>query len=205
MNTSRIKECNEVDLIRLSEEESCKFFVQLIGAVGYLHSIGCAHRDVKPSNILLDRKLNIKVIDFGLGNLYDEKQKLNTACGSPCYAAPEIISGESYDPMKVDIWSSGITLYAMLCGSLPFDEESKSVLYDKILACKFNIPKHVSAQASDLLRKMLIRDPLKRPHVDEILRHPWVQMHNSNKVSMDSVLLSSVDSFNVGNNQQSNL
>jgi len=192
VNTSRIKECNEVDLIRLSEEESCKFFVQLIGAVGYLHSIGCG-------------KLNIKVIDFGLGNLYDEKQKLNTACGSPCYAAPEIISGESYDPMKVDIWSSGITLYAMLCGSLPFDEESKSVLYDKILACKFNIPKHVSAQASDLLRKMLIRDPLKRPHVDEILRHPWVQMRNSNKVSMDSVLLSSVDSFNVGNNQQSNL
>ena len=75
---------------RLSELESCKFFQQLISAIEYLHLNGCAHRDVKPSNILVDGKLNLRLIDFGLGNLYSESEKLKTACGSPCYAAPEV-------------------------------------------------------------------------------------------------------------------
>ena len=89
-STSRPETSNSDANFRLSEEEACKFFHQLISAVGYLHNIGCAHRDVKPSNILIDWKYNIKVIDFGLGNLYDENEKLKTACGSPCYAAPEV-------------------------------------------------------------------------------------------------------------------
>lgn len=75
---------------RLQEKEACKFFQQLISAISYLHKIGCAHRDIKPSNILIDFNNNIKLIDFGLGNLYDENEKLKTACGSPCYAAPEV-------------------------------------------------------------------------------------------------------------------
>lgn len=123
---------------KLSEKESCKLFQQLISAVEYLHKLGCAHRDIKPSNILLDENLDLKLIDFGLGNLYSNGEKLNTACGSPCYAAPEIISGQDYDPIQVDVWSSGITLYCMTVGCLPFDEETKTQLYSKILSCSYS-------------------------------------------------------------------
>lgn len=153
--------------------ESCKFFQQLVSAVDYLHKNGCAHRDVKPSNILVTSELDLKLIDFGLGNLYTEDEKLRTACGSPCYAAPEIIAGENYDPIPVDIWSSGITLFAMLCGYLPFDEESKSLLYKKILACDYSIPSHVSPEACDLVRRILVRDPNVRLNIDQIKEHPW--------------------------------
>lgn len=134
---------------------------------------------MKPSNILIDGNNDIKLIDFGLGNLYDENEKLKTACGSPCYAAPEvllpkqIISGEAYDPLTIDIWSSGITLYAMLCGHLPFDDESKSVLYDKILACQFNMPRYLSASAADLLSKILVRKVSDRYSIEQIIAHPW--------------------------------
>lgn len=169
---------------KLEEKEAARFFRQLLSAIAYLHGIGCAHRDVKPSNILLDWKLNIKVIDFGLGNVYDENEKLKTACGSPCYAAPEIIAGQLYDPAKVDIWSSGITLFAMLCGYLPFDEESKDVLYEKILACKISIPSHVSIEASELLKKLLSRDPAKRPSAEEILSHPWLKRHPASEADL---------------------
>lgn len=86
----------------------------------YLHSLGVAHRDIKPENILLDDRLQIKLIDFGLSNLYQGKEKLTTACGSPCYAAPEMLSQAEYDPKKADLWSCGIVLYTMLCGFLPF-------------------------------------------------------------------------------------
>lgn len=158
---------------KLSEFEACKYFQQLISAVEYLHTIGCAHRDIKPSNILLDEQMNLKLIDFGLGNLYTQEETLKTACGSPCYAAPEIISGERYDPIGVDVWSSGITLFAMICGYLPFDEESKSVLYKKILSCDYSIPSHVSGSAVDLIRKILVRNPEKRFTIADIMQHPW--------------------------------
>lgn len=150
----------------------------MIGAVAYLHKIGCAHRDIKPSNILVDWKYNIKVIDFGLGNTYEENEKLKTACGSPCYAAPEIISGQVYDPMSIDIWSCGITLYTMVCGCLPFDEESKTALYDKILACKFHLSRSLSPEVSDLIRSILVKDVAKRPTIEEILKHPWMKTLN---------------------------
>lgn len=161
---------------RLSEIESCKLFRELISAVEYLHEIGCAHRDIKPSNILIDEDKNLKLIDFGLGNLYTEEEKLKTSCGSPCYAAPEIINGELYNPITVDVWSSGITLYAMLCGFLPFDEDSKSVLYKKILACDYTIPKFVSSEAQDLIKKILVRPINQRYTISQIKQHPWFNM-----------------------------
>jgi 5'-AMP-activated protein kinase catalytic alpha subunit len=111
---------------------------------------------------LIDADYYLKLNDFGLGNLYEESEKLKTACGSPCYAAPEIISGERYNPITVDIWSSGITLFAMICGYLPFDEESKSLLYKKILSSDYSIPKHVSREATDLIKRILVRDIKKR-------------------------------------------
>lgn len=117
----------------------------------------------------------MKVIDFGLGNVYEENEKLKTACGSPCYAAPEIISGHNYDPMKIDIWSCGITLYTMVCGCLPFDEESKTALYDKILACKFYLSKSLSPEVADLIKKILVKNVDERATIEDILNHPWMK------------------------------
>lgn len=191
-NHEASKDC----LTRLTEEEACKYFHQLISAVAYLHKIGCAHRDIKPSNILVDWKYNIKVIDFGLGNTYEENEKLKTACGSPCYAAPEIISGLVYDPMTIDIWSCGITLYTMVCGCLPFDEESKTALYDKILACKFQLPRNLSLEVCDLIRSILVKDVTKRPSIEQILQHPWMKTLNHDHSNL-------VDNFKFGK-QRSN-
>lgn len=168
---------------RLSETEACKFFQQLISAISYLHKLGCAHRDIKPSNILIDYNKDIKLIDFGLGNVYDENEKLKTACGSPCYAAPEIISNEAYDPVMVDIWSSGITLFAMLCGYLPFDDESKTQLYEKIIACQYKIPRHVSHSAADLISKILVRKVSDRLTIEQIKAHPWFNLHKPSAFS----------------------
>ena len=168
---------------KLSEKESCKLFQQLISSVEYLHKLGCAHRDIKPSNILLDESVDLKLIDFGLGNLYSNGEKLNTACGSPCYAAPEIISGQDYDPIQVDIWSSGITLYCMTVGCLPFDEETKTELYQKILSCSYSLPKWMSGECADLIKRILVRDPKQRLDMAAIKRHPWFQLHQPVQIS----------------------
>jgi 5'-AMP-activated protein kinase catalytic alpha subunit len=97
-----------------------KFLQQLLNAVEYLHRLGVTHRDLKPENLLLDNNNNIKVVDFGLSNIYAPGETLLTACGSPCYAAPEMIANKPYDGLKTDIWSTGVILYAMICGYLPF-------------------------------------------------------------------------------------
>jgi len=90
--------------------------------VEYLHKLGIVHRDLKPENLLLDRNNNIKIVDFGLSNVYNPGQKLQTACGSPCYAAPEMIEGKAYNGLEVDICSCGIIMYALICGYLPFED-----------------------------------------------------------------------------------
>jgi 5'-AMP-activated protein kinase catalytic alpha subunit len=92
---------------------------------------------LKPENLLLDEKKNIKVVDFGLSNTYKPGDLLNTACGSPCYAAPEMVAGKRYDPYKVDVWSSGIVLFAMICGYLPFEDPNTNKLYKKIIANQY--------------------------------------------------------------------
>jgi 5'-AMP-activated protein kinase catalytic alpha subunit len=94
----------------------------MLSGVEYIHKLGVCHRDLKPENLLLDHNNNIKLVDFGLSNLYKEGEKLKTACGSPCYAAPEMIRGERYNGLGADIWSSGVILYAMVCGYLPFED-----------------------------------------------------------------------------------
>lgn len=110
---------------KLPEKEAREIFANMIAGVEYLHRVGVVHRDLKPENILIDFNLHIKIVDFGLSNLYNpqQAQALKTACGSPCYAAPEMIQGKWYNPKMVDIWSSGIILFAMVCGFLPFDVE----------------------------------------------------------------------------------
>jgi len=109
-----------VQKVKLPEREAAEYFKQIVYGVDYLNSIGFVHRDLKPENLLLENK-QVKIVDFGLGNIYKAGRLLDTACGSPCYACPEMIEGKSYQPVMVDIWSCGIILFAMLCGYLPFE------------------------------------------------------------------------------------
>lgn len=119
---------------RVSDISSSRFFQQIISGVEYLHRLNIVHRDLKPENLLLDHNNNIKIVDFGLSNTYKNDQKLKTACGSPCYAAPEMIAGKKYSGIRVDIWSCGVIMYALLCGYLPFEDKNTKILYKKILA-----------------------------------------------------------------------
>ena len=164
---------------KLTEPEACKIFHQIISGLSYLHYIGIAHRDFKPENILLtnDNKI-LKIIDFGLGNMYKKGQLLKTGCGSPCYIPPEMIKEEGYDGAKSDIWSAGIILYLMLCGHLPFYEEDNQLMYDKIIAGQYNIPQSLSEDAKDIIKKILEVDPKKRLNFEEIKEHPWFNIIN---------------------------
>ena len=106
---------------RLPEQEACKFFRQLISGIEYLHKLGISHRDLKPENLLLDHNKDIKIVDFGLSIIFSKSSLLSTPCGSPCYAAPEMIQGLKYGGSNVDLWSCGVILYAMIVGYLPFE------------------------------------------------------------------------------------
>ena len=164
----------------LPEEKACNFFRQLIGVIEYLNKMGISHRDIKPENILLDNdKKNIKVIDFGLSNYCPGKNLLHSSCGSPCYASPEMLSGEPYEGITTDLWSSGIVLYSMLVGSLPFDEQELQKLYEQIKIGKFYLPSTLSLEAIDFLKKILVVDPKKRMGLKEIKNHPWFKMEKN--------------------------
>ena len=165
----------------LSEKESRNIFHQLIDAIYYLHQMGICHRDLKPENILFDTKKRdkIKIIDFGLSNLYitglNKEELLETPCGSPGYAPPEMILGNKYKGVLTDIWSSGIILYAMICGCLPFDDESEDGLYSKIIKGEFEYPNHIniSKEVKNLINKILVIDPKKRISIEEIRKTAW--------------------------------
>lgn len=129
---------------RLSEKQACKFYLELISGIEYIHQSGVCHRDLKPENLLLDYDLTLKIVDFGLSNMYESGATLKTACGSPCYAAPEMIAGKRYHGLKTDIWSSGVVFYAMVCGYLPFEDPKTSNLYKKIMSAEYSLPKFLS-------------------------------------------------------------
>lgn len=159
---------------RLHEKAAIRIFQQLISGIEYIHKSGVCHRDLKPENLLLDFDKTLKIVDFGLSNVYDPPNgELKTACGSPCYAAPEMIAGKKYHGVMTDIWSSGVVLYAMVCGFLPFEDPKTSNLYKKILAGDFKIPKFLSTDCSHFISKILQVDPLNRYGIDEIRAHPW--------------------------------
>jgi len=120
------------------------------------------HRDLKPENLLLDYDKGIKLVDFGLSNTYKQGELLKTACGSPCYAAPEMIAGKRYNGTMVDLWSCGVILFALLAGYLPFEDPNTSNLYKKILSADFDMPNFLSAEAQDLIGRILTTDPDKR-------------------------------------------
>lgn len=162
---------------RLDEAEACKFYQEIISGIEYLHNLKIVHRDLKPENLLFDYNKNIKIVDFGLSNLYSEKHPLlNTPCGSPCYASPEMLTGEPYLGITSDIWSSGIVLFAMLTGSLPFDDVNDEALYNKICKGKFIMPTYLSDEAKELINGILNVDPNTRYGLKEIKESKWFNM-----------------------------
>jgi 5'-AMP-activated protein kinase catalytic alpha subunit len=158
---------------RVKEREACRFFHQIVNGVDYCHKQGIIHRDLKPENLLLDKITGIKIVDFGLGNLAPEGTLLKTACGSPCYAAPEMIAGKRYHGPGVDLWSLGVILFALLCGYLPFEDPNTTKLYEKIMGGKYELPAFLSQGGADLIQKLLTTDPKRRCTVEQLRKHPW--------------------------------
>ena len=164
-----------VERQRLKEEKAAFFFYQLINGLEYIHSKNIVHRDLKPENLLLGKDNILKIIDFGLSNFCEPDNYLETPCGSPCYASPEMVSGDKYNGHMIDIWSTGIILFAMLCGYLPFEDPDNDILFAKILKCKIKYPDYLSDITIDLMKKILVVEPMKRITLDEIKLHPFYQ------------------------------
>ncbi|XP_014274106.1 5'-AMP-activated protein kinase catalytic subunit alpha-2 isoform X1 [Halyomorpha halys] len=160
---------------KLKEYEARRFFQQIISGVDYCHRHMIVHRDLKPENLLLDHNLHVKIADFGLSNMMMDGEFLRTSCGSPNYAAPEVISGKLYAGPEVDIWSCGVILYALLCGTLPFDDEHVPTLFRKIKSGIFPIPDYLNKSVVTLLCHMLQIDPMKRATIEDIKKHDWFQ------------------------------
>ncbi|KAL2912887.1 hypothetical protein HK105_207668 [Polyrhizophydium stewartii] len=159
---------------RVKEREARSFFRQVLGAVDYCHKNAVIHRDLKPENLLLDDKKNIKIIDFGFGNNFTLNGLLDTFCGSPFYAAPEMILGKKYEGPEVDMWSLGVILFALLCGHLPFDDDNMKELYKKIATGNYKCPDYLLPNARHLISRLITVDPKRRATLDEVLAHPWV-------------------------------
>jgi len=158
---------------KVTEDETRRFFQQIISAVEYCHRHKIVHRDLKPENVLLDENYNVKIADFGLSNIMTDGDFLKTSCGSPNYAAPEVINGKLYAGPEVDVWSCGVMLYVMLCGRLPFDDEYIPLLFKKISGGIFTLPSHLSPETKQLLSSMLVVDPLKRITIENIRKNKW--------------------------------
>ncbi|KAF8524335.1 snf 1 [Hysterangium stoloniferum] len=154
---------------RMPESQARRLFQQLISGVEYSHRLKIVHRDLKPENVLLDEELNVKIADFGLSNVVTDGEFLLTSCGSPNYAAPEVIRGLRYTGPEVDVWSCGVILYVMLCGRLPFEDPEVNVLFSKITQGDYYEPSHLSHEARNLIARMLAVDPIKRITVPDIM------------------------------------
>ena len=168
---------------KIDERTACHIYQQIISGLEYLHKNNVVHRDIKPENLIINRKnKELKIVDFGLSNIFDNDKKklLSSSCGSPSYAAPEMLNGKKYRPNPVDIWSSGIVLFAMICGFLPFEDENNDALYRKICIGKFTIPDHVSSDCRDLLKRILVTDPNRRITIKQIKNHPWFKLYTVN-------------------------
>lgn len=155
-----------------------RIFTQLVGAVTYVHNKSCVHRDLKLENILLDKHGDVKLVDFGFTREYEGKSNyLQTWCGTICYSAPEMLKGEKYAGEKVDVWSLGIILYALLVGELPFDDDDEMVTKNKILKEDPKYPEHFPQQAKELCQSLLSKRPILRPTLADILQNPWLSEH----------------------------
>ena len=159
----------------LKEEEAAYYYFQIINGLEYIHRENIIHRDLKPENLLLTKNYILKIIDFGLSNYNTYDNLLSTPCGSPCYASPEMVSGEKYNGFTSDVWSTGIILYAMIYGFLPFENlnHNNDLLFQKISECRVNYPRNSSTLAIDLLKKILVPDPNERIKISGIKKHKF--------------------------------
>lgn len=158
---------------KMTESKARRFFQQIICAVEYCHRHKIVHRDLKPENLLLDNDLNVKIADFGLSNIMTDGNFLKTSCGSPNYAAPEVINGKLYAGPEVDVWSCGVILYVLLVGRLPFDDEHIPSLFAKIGKGYYSVPNFLTPGAAALIKKMLAVNPVHRATIEEIRQDPW--------------------------------
>uniref|UniRef100_A0A672SNT9 BR serine/threonine kinase 2 n=1 Tax=Sinocyclocheilus grahami TaxID=75366 RepID=A0A672SNT9_SINGR len=159
---------------RLTPKEARKFFRQIISALDFCHSHSICHRDLKPENLLLDEKNNIRIADFGMASLQVGDSLLETSCGSPHYACPEVIRGEKYDGRKADVWSCGVILFALLVGALPFDDDNLRNLLEKVKLGVFHMPHFIPPDCQNLLRGMIEVDATKRLTVRVQHRHAHI-------------------------------
>uniref|UniRef100_A0A3P9HN05 MAP/microtubule affinity-regulating kinase 3 n=1 Tax=Oryzias latipes TaxID=8090 RepID=A0A3P9HN05_ORYLA len=161
---------------RMKEKEARAKFRQIVSAVQYCHQKCIVHRDLKAENLLLDAEMNIKIADFGFSNEFTLGNKLDTFCGSPPYAAPELFQGKKYDGPEVDVWSLGVILYTLVSGSLPFDGQNLKELRERVLRGKYRIPFYMSTDCENLLKKFLILNPSKRGSLEQIMRDRWMNV-----------------------------
>uniref|UniRef100_A0A8C3L4E4 non-specific serine/threonine protein kinase n=1 Tax=Chrysolophus pictus TaxID=9089 RepID=A0A8C3L4E4_CHRPC len=161
---------------RMKEKEARAKFRQIVSAVQYCHQKCIVHRDLKAENLLLDSDMNIKIADFGFSNEFTVGNKLDTFCGSPPYAAPELFQGKKYDGPEVDVWSLGVILYTLVSGSLPFDGQNLKELRERVLRGKYRIPFYMSTDCENLLKKLLVLNPIKRGSLEQIMKDRWMNV-----------------------------
>ncbi|XP_070984650.1 MAP/microtubule affinity-regulating kinase 3-like isoform X2 [Oncorhynchus clarkii lewisi] len=159
---------------RMKEKEARAKFRQIVSAVQYCHQKRIVHRDLKAENLLLDADMNIKIADFGFSNEFTMGNKLDTFCGSPPYAAPELFQGKKYDGPEVDVWSLGVILYTLVSGSLPFDGQNLKELRERVLRGKYRIPFYMSTDCENLLKRFLVLNPAKRGTLEQIMKDRWI-------------------------------
>ncbi|KAL6841270.1 hypothetical protein ACP4OV_028788 [Aristida adscensionis] len=167
---------NKIARGKISEESARKYFHQLISAVDYCHSRGVYHRDLKPENLLLDEHENLKVSDFGLSAFAESKRQdglLHTACGTPAYVAPEVLSRKGYSGAKADVWSCGVILFVLAAGYLPFRDRNLIEMYRKISKAEYRCPRYFSSELKELLYGILDPDPNTRISISRIKRSTW--------------------------------
>ncbi|KAL0089735.1 hypothetical protein F4703DRAFT_1753197 [Phycomyces blakesleeanus] len=159
---------------KLKEKQARSFARQIASALDYCHRNSIVHRDLKIENILISQSGQIKIIDFGLSNLFSPRSHLSTFCGSLYFAAPELLNARSYTGPEVDVWSFGVVLYVLVCGKVPFDDQNMPILHEKIKRGVVDYPSHLSSECKNVLTRMLVTNPAHRATMSEIIVHPWM-------------------------------